>query len=126
ASVHGCADQDDPGAGPLGGTNQGPRRDQRRDAESDQPAVRLSVPDPLPARAGQVRRARTAVAALRRGPLRRLSLPAAAPDRARLKRSFGGVVPAGARVVLVVDVEGFGSEQAATVVPQLDVEVVAA
>ena len=49
APLHRRADQDDPGARSRGREGQDRRRDPRRAAEPDQPAVGLPLPHPLPA-----------------------------------------------------------------------------
>ena len=66
-------------------TQQGPtgRAHPRRAAVAARPAVGLPVPHAVPLRPGRLRRGGASVAALRRGPPRRLPLPAADAHRAR-------------------------------------------
>ncbi len=79
APVHGGPARGDPGAESRAGASDEARRgDPGRASLSGQPAVRLSLPDSLPARSGEVRGGRPRAAVLRRRALRRVPLPAPA------------------------------------------------
>ena len=79
--VHGHPAQVDPGPRPHGPA--GPQQpDRGRDPVAGVPAVRLPLPDPLPAGPGPLRAGGAHRAGDRAGPLRRLPLPAHRRDRA--------------------------------------------